>query len=588
MLTVFWRSIHMLRRTACIDIPDLPLQILMREHPDWRDAPVALVAEERPEAELLLVNRHARTMRLRTGMRFGAAKSLLPELRVGCVSALAVEQTAVQLVRDLQTFSPHVERDPVSPGVFYVDPSGLSHLYGGELSWARAVQRFLLGRHFYAAGVVAYGRAFSYALARVTRGVRVIDTQEDTLSLALQVPLMRLHIAPKLRDSLERLGLSTLGDLRGFGADQLGVRFGAEAARLCRVAQGEEVLSLCREAHVDTPHSELEVDPPDDDVARLCFVLKRVLDALLENVRQRGQSVRALWMRLSLLRSPVCAQRLEPSAPTRDATLLLELLRLRLSTLRLESAVVNVALEAETCDLAEGQLSMFVPKRDLAAGERALARIKASFGEDTVCHAELVDAHLPEAQFRWVSATRLTLPKPEQPLSSEPCLPLIRRLLKKPEPFTLAHYRALGWSRALPAERSEESSLEAKPNASAASPAEGWDPASFARRAGRARAHPAERSEDLEESSLEAKPNASAASPAEGWDPSSFARRAGRARAHPAERSEDLKGPYRVSGGWWAKEVARDYYYARNESGALWWVFYDVLRASWFLQATVD
>jgi protein ImuB len=483
----------MLRRTACIDIPDLPLQILLREHPDWRDGPVALVAEERPEAELLLINRHAGVLRLRTGMRFGAAKSLLPELRVGTVSALAVEQIAAQLVRDLQTFSPHVERDPVSPGVFYVDPSGLSHLYGGELSWARAVHRFLYGRHFYAAAVVAYGRALSYALSRVTRGVRVIDSRESTLAQALEVPLMRLAIEPKLRDSLERLGLSTLGDLRSFGADQLGVRFGAEAMRLCRVAHGEEVLSLCREAHVDTPRSELEVDPPDDDVARLCFVLKRVLDVLLENVRQRGQSVRALWMRLSLLRSPECAQRLEPSAPTRDAKLLLELLRLRLSTLHLDSAVVNVALEAETSDIAQGQLSMFVPKRDLSAGERALSRLRASFGEDVVCHAELVEAHLPEAQFRWATATRLVLPKREELAQREgrgEGQTLVRRFLKKPEPLSQP----------------------------------------------------------------------------------------------PAH----LLGPYRVSGGWWAKEVARDYYYARSAGGALWWVFYDLVRESWFLQATVD
>jgi protein ImuB len=505
----------MLRRITCIDIPDLPLQILLREHPDWRDAPVALVAEERPEAELLLVNRHARALRLRTGMRFGAAKSLLPELRVGCVSALAVEQIAAQLVRDLQTFSPHVERDPVSPGVFYVDPSGLSHLYGGELSWARSVHRFLLGRHFYAAAVVAYGRALSYALARVTRGVRVIDTRENALAQALEVPLLRLQVEPKLRDSLERLGLSTLGDLRGFGADQLGVRFGSEAARLCRVAQGEEVLSLCREAHADTPRTELEVDPPDDDVARLCFVLKRALDLLLENVRQRGQSVRALWLRLSLLRTPECAQRLEPSAPTRDAKLLLELLRLRLSTLRLDSPVVNVMLEAETSDLGQGQLSMFVPKRDLAAGERALARLKASFGEEVVCRAELVDAHLPEAKFRWASASRLALPKREEPAEGEPCQPLVRRFLKKPEPFALGRTARVEGVLVL------------------------------------------------------------------------FARAPARYDVY-AGQALQLTGPYRVSGGWWAKEVARDYYYARNESGALWWVFYDVLRESWFLQATVD
>src|SRR5690349_18411627 len=115
----------MLRRVACLDLPDLPLQLLLRRHPDWRDGPVAGVAEEQPEAPLLLINRHARNMRLRTGMRFGAAKSLLPELRAGSVSALEVEASAGELVRVLQTFSPHVERDPVSAGVFYLDPSGL-------------------------------------------------------------------------------------------------------------------------------------------------------------------------------------------------------------------------------------------------------------------------------------------------------------------------------------------------------------------------------------------------------------------------------------------------------------------------------
>jgi hypothetical protein len=28
----------MLRRIACIDIPDLPLQILLKRHPDWLEA----------------------------------------------------------------------------------------------------------------------------------------------------------------------------------------------------------------------------------------------------------------------------------------------------------------------------------------------------------------------------------------------------------------------------------------------------------------------------------------------------------------------------------------------------------------------
>jgi protein ImuB len=56
---------------------------------------------------------------------------------------------------------------------------------------------------------------------------------------------------------------------------------------------------------------------------------------------------------------------------------------------------------------------------------------------------------------------------------------------------------------------------------------------------------------------------------------------------HAGERLM-LTGPYRVSGGWWVRDVTRDYYYARAQTGALWWVFYDAQRAGWFLQATVD
>jgi protein ImuB len=522
-----------LRRMACIDVPDLPLQMLLRENPTYRDAPTAVVAEERPEAELLLINRHARALRLRTGMRFGAAKSLVPELRAGAVSAVEVEEMSAQLVHDLQTFSPHVERDPVHAGVFYVDPSGLSHLYGGEASWARCLQRYLVAKHFHAAVVVGYGRALSYALVRGahgTRHVRVFDSVEDALDKAREVSFERLAMQPKLRTALERLGLCTLGDLTHFGTDALALRFGKEAARWCAVARGQEVLPLSPEPHVDTPRSHVEIEPPDNDVARLCFAIKQALDQLIEDVRSRGVSVRALWMRLKLERGGESVQRLEPSASTRNGPLLLELLRLRLTAITLEDSVARVELEAELSDNVLGQLAMFAPKRDVAAGDRALARIKASYGADVVCRAVLEDAHLPEAKYRWTDLHHIELPRCAD-RASDPAsrytsklddvgvqlatddadmmqpLPLVRRVLLKPEPLA--------------------GSFEVDPVSGALS------------------------------------------------------------LVHQNERLT-LTGPYRVSGGWWVREVARDYYYARTLAGSLLWVFFDLPRNAWFLHAVVD
>jgi protein ImuB len=36
-------------RTACVDIRALPLQLLLRAHPDWREKPVVVVDRDKPQ-----------------------------------------------------------------------------------------------------------------------------------------------------------------------------------------------------------------------------------------------------------------------------------------------------------------------------------------------------------------------------------------------------------------------------------------------------------------------------------------------------------------------------------------------------------
>ena len=49
-----------------------------------------------------------------------------------------------------------------------------------------------------------------------------------------------------------------------------------------------------------------------------------------------------------------------------------------------------------------------------------------------------------------------------------------------------------------------------------------------------------------------------------------------------------LDGPYRVSGGWWARTVERDYYYAETQHGEVLWIYYDRPRRHWYLHGYVD
>ena len=47
-------------------------------------------------------------------------------------------------------------------------------------------------------------------------------------------------------------------------------------------------------------------------------------------------------------------------------------------------------------------------------------------------------------------------------------------------------------------------------------------------------------------------------------------------------------GPYIVSGGWWAREVQREYYFVRTSEGRSLWMFYDRRRMGWFIQGEVE
>ena len=51
---------------------------------------------------------------------------------------------------------------------------------------------------------------------------------------------------------------------------------------------------------------------------------------------------------------------------------------------------------------------------------------------------------------------------------------------------------------------------------------------------------------------------------------------------------DHLTGPFIFSGGWWNREIHREYYYAQTRRGDLLWIFYDRVRRRWFLQGAVE
>lgn len=492
-------------RLACADLPEFPLQLLLKRHPEWSAYPVAVVAEDKPQAMVLWANDKARSAGVVPALRYAAASSLAPDLRAGVVPSAEIKKEVAALTERFRRFTPDVEPSHEEPGVFWLSGVGLNLLYPSLKKWTRSIHADMEARGFRARVALGFTRLGTYAAAKTIKGTLVFHDLSEECAAAREVPLDCLDLDPELRGALSKLGIKNIGAFLSLPAGGLHERFGPKAYRLYRLASGDlnEPLKPC--APEEAIRQKLLLDDPETDAARLLFLIKRLLHPMLPELAGQGEALAALLLRLLIDRSGWREERIRPAAPTLDSIQVTDLVRIRLERLELFAGVIEIELIAEGSPATAEQLRLFIerPRRDLDAANRALARLRAEFGELAVVRAKLTDRHLPEARFTWEPLERVALPRPKEGAPRT----LVRRIFARPMP------------------------LPSQP-----------------------RTH-----ED-------------------GW-----------LLLGPKYGSvEKLSGPYLFSGGWWSREVHREYYFAETRRGDLLWLYYDKPRRRWFLQGWVE
>lgn len=528
-------------RLACVDFPDLPGELLLARVPSWAGLPAAVVARDKPQAEILWVSPEARRAGVRPGMRYAQGLSLVADLRAAVVSPTEIQAEVVELVRLLHGFSPYVEVSSEEHGVFWLDASGLSSLFPSLWDWAKALWGAMVGRGRRATVVVGFRRFAVYAVARAREGIHLLATPEEEEAALHRVELARLRLDPDLYDILARLGLRTLGDFLRLPAQGVSRRLGEAAHRLHALASGSIHDPFVPTRPKETVACLIQIEEPEGDSVRLLFLVRRHLHRLLWQLSQRAEALRELEIRFLMdsqgspgkwVRShdeeagPGPPQegeggpqggglprrtgvwrtdRIRPAAPTLDERLIMELVRLRLEAVPVPAPASEMGLTAFGAPADKRQLQIFLdtPRRDLAAADRALARLRAELGDEAVVRARLTEGHLPEARFSWEPLEHLKGPNPRP--NTRPVL--VRRLYTPAIPLgTRPRHEPDGWI-----------------------------------------------VRDL--------------------------------RCGPVVR---MWGPYTVSGGWWRTEVHRSYYFLETLRGDILWVYYDGPRRRWFLHGQVE
>ncbi len=385
---------------AVINIPNFALQSLLRHKPDLRAKPVALVDSDVAKDGILQMNAIAR--------KAGIAQGLKPTQGLARCSNLIIKGRSLQqeksstelLLQIAYAFSPSIEN--TSPGCCTMGLQGLGlNNESTARQWGSNIVTAL--RNLNLAARIGFGPTPDLAFLAVcaSPGTEADDSVyyiRDVESFMAELPVEALDVPSDVLEILRNWGIPTVGKLIALGKDRLAERLGAIALKLfARVSiQAMRPLKLVSppEHFVEEIYFEGEVETAEP----LLVALQNFAEQLSRRLELLHLIVGQFNLQLGLASGAFYRKTLHIPAATGNVKTLVRALRTHLETLRTDSPVTSVRLEALPANPRAYQFELFenVLPDPNQFGE-TLARLSALCGSEWVGSPLLQPTYRPDS-----------------------------------------------------------------------------------------------------------------------------------------------------------------------------------------------
>jgi protein ImuB len=343
----------------------------------------------------------ARRAGVRAGMTMAQAETVCPGVRLLSAGPADCEAARAALADVGYAFAPRIECE--DERIFFA-VEDLGQLYPSEQAIMQAVQakatRVGLGTRVAIASAKGVARVATRAAELMAVGAGNTATRAFLAPLSLRL----LTAEPDLRAAFASWGLHTVGDLAALPVAQVALRLGPAGARACRLARGEDEEPFVPCLPADALEEGLDCDYGIANLEPLAFLLRGLIDRVLQRLACRALACAGLTVRLALETSGPGGSRgldvraLPVAAPTRDSATLLDLVRLDLARRPPTAPVTGVRLLALPARVRATQLDLWHPAGP--APDRlatTIARLAALVGPDNVGAPAPVDTWREEA-----------------------------------------------------------------------------------------------------------------------------------------------------------------------------------------------
>ena len=337
---------------ACVLIPRFELVVAAGGRAALAQGPMALAPEPGRQQVVGEVSQAAEALGIHPGMRLGEALSRSPRLALIPPDPVGVNDAWERVLLRLETVGAQVEGE--LPGLACFESQGLHRLHGGSLDGVvNAVRGALKTPARIGAGPSRFC-AIAAATGARTRRARVISGASDLAGEPVAL-LRRRDEVEHLPVALERLGISTLGDLAALSRSAVADRFGRPGLIAHELAHGRDTPLRPRPPRERLQETlELEESASGQQLERALGLL---IDRLLARPARRGRTLRVAVVSARLIEGGTWRERVVFREPLADPARMLMVLAGRLALLPAPADSLRL--------MAEG----FGPP---AAGERAL------------------------------------------------------------------------------------------------------------------------------------------------------------------------------------------------------------------------
>lgn len=348
----------------------------------------------------VLAERHG----LKCGQGIAEVRALCPGVDVVPADP-AADQAFLEALADwCDRYTPLVALDG-KDGLF-LDITGCAHLFGGEKSLLDDILLRLKRLGVEAWGAISSSPGLSWASSRF--GNETIIAPEDAERVLSSLPIAALRLERITIETLERVGLKTIGEILQAPRAPLARRFGPQLLQRLDQAVGLEDEPLSPRLPVASLSQERRLAEPvqgEDDIIGLT---KQLADGLRSRMSERGEGGRLFELALFRVDGRVFRIAAGTSSPLREPDRICALFRERLQAVHedldagfgFEILRLSV-MRTERHDAVQTDFSGSKEKnRPLSA---FMDRVVARFGPESLLMPVLIESHVPERASLYLS-----------------------------------------------------------------------------------------------------------------------------------------------------------------------------------------